>query len=272
MRTYRAQNNSNKCKTCDKTLAHHRYDPLSTEYYCPEADTPAKQSVIVYGPQGCGKTHHSKRIANYLGLSRLMELDDMKESPRAVLKERKHLHHDTLFLTNNVDYMMLLSGGEFGITAIPFDEIAAKIGLPTTGRKIDPDKEREAAKAAEACGLASQTNNPYTQLAKDYEGVSFPPVVKATPISLSAPDILKRAAQHMEDRAAARDQPGGERSMKRTVDAFNALTGHALTERDGWMFMAVLKAARACTTPTGLADDYEDGAAYFGLAGEAAQR
>jgi len=88
----------------------------------------------------------------------------------------------------------------------------------------------------------------------------------------SAPAILKRAAQHMEDRAAARDQPGGERSMARTVTAFNALTGHELTERDGWMFMVALKAARACTTATGLSDDYEDGAAYFGLAGEAASR
>lgn len=88
------------------------------------------------------------------------------------------------------------------------------------------------------------------------------------PEKRSAPDILKRAAQHMEDRAAARDQPGGERSMARTVAAYNALTGQRMSERDGWMFMVCLKAARACTTPTGIADDYEDLAAYAGLAGE----
>lgn len=88
----------------------------------------------------------------------------------------------------------------------------------------------------------------------------------------AAPDILNRACQHMVDRAAARDQAEGERSMARTVAAFNALTGHTLSERDGWVFMAVLKAARACTTPTGVPDDYEDGAAYFALAGEAADR
>ena len=76
----------------------------------------------------------------------------------------------------------------------------------------------------------------------------------------------------MLDRAAARDQPGGERSMRRTVDAFNALTGNKLSERDGWMFMVALKMARACTTPTGLADDYEDLAAYAGLAGECASQ
>lgn len=87
---------------------------------------------------------------------------------------------------------------------------------------------------------------------------------------MKAPEILDRAAQHMRDRAASRDQPDGERSMLRTVNAFNALTGATLSERDGWLFMVVLKAARACSTPTGLADDYEDGAAYFGLAGESA--
>src|SRR5690606_4743070 len=72
--------------------------------------------------------------------------------------------------------------------------------------------------------------------------------VRLSPPYPTAPDILQRAAQHMQDRAAARDQPGGERSMRRTVDAFNALTGHALSERDGWLFMAVLKMARATTT------------------------
>lgn len=83
-----------------------------------------------------------------------------------------------------------------------------------------------------------------------------------------AAEILRKGAQHIEDRAAARDQPTGERSMARTVGAFNALTGHALTERDGWLFMVALKAARACASPAGVPDDYEDMAAYAALAGE----
>lgn len=108
---------------------------------------------------------------------------------------------------------------------------------------------------------------------EDYEVVKIPSETPYMPAKHpTAPDILKRAAQHMEDRAAQRDQPGGERSMTRTVAAFNALTGHALSERDGWIFMVVLKAARACTTSTGIADDYEDLAAYAGLAGESAQQ
>ena len=84
----------------------------------------------------------------------------------------------------------------------------------------------------------------------------------------TAVDILHRAAGHIEDRAAQRDQAQGERSMARTVAAFNALTGHQLSERDGWLFMVALKAARACCTPTGQPDDYEDLSAYGALAGE----
>lgn len=87
---------------------------------------------------------------------------------------------------------------------------------------------------------------------------------------MSAADILAKARQHLISRAAARDQVGGARSMSRTVAAFNALTGRQISERDGWLFMALVKAARACTTPTGIPDDYEDGAAYFALAGESA--
>ena len=55
--------------------------------------------------------------------------------------------------------------------------------------------------------------------------------------------------------------------MRAAVDAFNALTGHKLTERDGWMFMVMLKASRA-QAGRFRADDYIDGAAYFALAGE----
>lgn len=88
---------------------------------------------------------------------------------------------------------------------------------------------------------------------------------------IDAPAILERAAAHIRDRAEHRDQLDGERSMGRTVAAFNALTGHELSERDGWMFMLVLKQARATNTPFGLADDYEDMTAYSALMGECAE-
>ena len=95
------------------------------------------------------------------------------------------------------------------------------------------------------------------------------PPYRFIPPQLSAPEILRHAADHIAQRAASRDLPQGERSMARAVASFNALTGHALTERDGWLFMVVLKASRA-TAGAHNPDDYQDMAAYAALAGECA--
>ena len=86
---------------------------------------------------------------------------------------------------------------------------------------------------------------------------------------MTANNILERAAQHMRDRASTYDKPEGERSMGATVAAFQAVTGHRLTEEQGWLFMTLLKAVRS-QQGNYRADSYEDGAAYFALAGEAA--
>lgn len=83
---------------------------------------------------------------------------------------------------------------------------------------------------------------------------------------MKADQILEAGIKAMADRAASRDLPQ-ERSMARTVKAYNALTGHNLSEHDGWLFLAIVKAARATAGKFNL-DDYVDGAAYFALAGE----
>ncbi len=83
----------------------------------------------------------------------------------------------------------------------------------------------------------------------------------------SAHSFLEKGVKHMKDRAAQRDSEDGERSMKACVDAFNAMFGHNLTETQGWQFMVLLKMARSRNKFN--PDDYEDGAAYTGLAGEA---
>lgn len=85
----------------------------------------------------------------------------------------------------------------------------------------------------------------------------------------SAAAILKAGLCHMEDRATTYDKPGGERSMGATVEAFQSITGHKLTEEQGWLFMVLLKAVRS-QQGNYKPDNYEDGAAYFGLMGEAA--
>lgn len=83
----------------------------------------------------------------------------------------------------------------------------------------------------------------------------------------NAVDILIAAADAISNRADQRDCQNGERSMGRAAATFNALTGHALSERDGWVFMAILKLSRA-QEGRHIIDDYMDGAAYITLAGE----
>lgn len=87
--------------------------------------------------------------------------------------------------------------------------------------------------------------------------------------SATATDILQEATECLTARAVERDREGGERSMKAAVEAFNALTGHKLSEADGWNFMLVLKLARSYGGCFKL-DDYIDAAAYAALAGESA--
>jgi len=86
---------------------------------------------------------------------------------------------------------------------------------------------------------------------------------------MKAHEILEAGLGHMKDRSATYDKPAGERSMGATVDAFRAITGHDLTEEQGWLFMGLLKMVRS--QQGGFrADNYEDLAAYAGLQGEAA--
>lgn len=89
---------------------------------------------------------------------------------------------------------------------------------------------------------------------------------------MKAHDILKRAGQHMLDRARTYDKPDGERSMARTVAAFNALTGHSISEADGWTLMMLLKHVRLTQRAFFHEDSAEDLAAYAALLGEARHR
>ena len=85
----------------------------------------------------------------------------------------------------------------------------------------------------------------------------------------NAHDILSRSSNEMVDRGKTYDSPDGERSMVSTVNAFNAITGHGITEEQGWKFMACLKLARSEQGDFRL-DSFVDGAAYLALAGECA--
>ena len=88
---------------------------------------------------------------------------------------------------------------------------------------------------------------------------------------MQAKDILAQAGEEMANRAETYDKPEGERSMAKTVAAFNVITGHELTDQQGWQFMELLKIVRS-NQGGYRADSFIDGAAYAALAGEAAAR
>lgn len=86
---------------------------------------------------------------------------------------------------------------------------------------------------------------------------------------MNAIDILDKAAGHMRDRASTYDRPEGERSMGRTVTAFNAITGHTLSESEGWLLLQILKDVRDRQRDTAHQDSLEDCVAYAALKAEA---
>ena len=86
---------------------------------------------------------------------------------------------------------------------------------------------------------------------------------------MKASDILAEAARIMDERGKQYDQPDGERSMARVITAFNAITGHSLTEHEGWLIMSILKMVRQWQNPNTVhADSLLDNVAYAALLAE----
>jgi hypothetical protein len=84
-----------------------------------------------------------------------------------------------------------------------------------------------------------------------------------------APEMLGRAAALMHERGKTYDTPEGERSMGKAVAAFNAITGRAITESEGWLLLQVLKDVRLFARSAYHADSAEDCIAYAALKAEA---
>ena len=90
-----------------------------------------------------------------------------------------------------------------------------------------------------------------------------------TPLRTTAQGLLSKARDHMLDRAATYDKPEGERSMRRAVEAFNAITGRGLEESEGWLLLQVLKDVRDRQRREPHVDSLEDCIAYAALKAEA---
>ena len=92
-------------------------------------------------------------------------------------------------------------------------------------------------------------------------------------------EALLRAENLLAERGRTYDATFGEapheareRSMARTVAAFNALHGTQLTEAQGWSFMLCLKLVRLFCAPGFHADSADDAVAYAALLGEGKAR
>jgi len=90
---------------------------------------------------------------------------------------------------------------------------------------------------------------------------------KQTPTT--AGEFLRSADAILTERGKQYDNPQGERSMGKTVAVFNIITGHNLTEAEGWLFMQGLKDVRQWTAPEYHQDSAEDSVAYSALKAEA---
>lgn len=84
----------------------------------------------------------------------------------------------------------------------------------------------------------------------------------------TATQILCRAADLMEERGRQYDAKEGERSMDKTVRAFNTLTGHDLSASDGFLLLTVLKIVRDQQRQQAHQDSCEDLVAYASLYAE----
>ena len=82
---------------------------------------------------------------------------------------------------------------------------------------------------------------------------------------MNASDILRKAADTIDEKAKERGEIS-ERSIKRTVEMFNAQWDTNLTEQQGWSFMQHLKASRNISGHKD--DDLIDKVAYAALEAE----
>lgn len=88
---------------------------------------------------------------------------------------------------------------------------------------------------------------------------------------MKSTEFLQSAMDVQKERGEQYDKPSGERSMGATVRAFNAITGHALEESDGWMLLGLLKLVRQSQNPEKYHHDSAlDFVAYASLYAEAA--
>jgi len=84
----------------------------------------------------------------------------------------------------------------------------------------------------------------------------------------TALSFLSHAGEIMKERGKQYDAEDGERSMGKTVAAFNSITGRDLSESEGWLLMLVLKQVRQWQSGPFHEDSAIDSVSYAALLAE----
>jgi len=89
---------------------------------------------------------------------------------------------------------------------------------------------------------------------------------------MDAIQFLDLSKSTMEERGKTYDSEDGERSMGKTINAFNEITGRDLKESEGWLLMLLLKQVRQYSIEEYHADSALDSVAYSALLAEALEK
>ena len=85
---------------------------------------------------------------------------------------------------------------------------------------------------------------------------------------MKATEFLKTAKLTIKERGKTYDSESSERSMGKTIIAFNAITGKELTESEGWLMLSLLKQVRQWSKCSYHEDSALDSVAYSALLAE----
>ena len=90
--------------------------------------------------------------------------------------------------------------------------------------------------------------------------------------SRTASEIADASLVHIKERATTYDQADGERSAQKTAVAFNAITGHNVSEAEVFLLLQILKDVRQWSRDEYHQDSAEDCIAYASLKAEALEK
>ena len=147
--------------------------------------------------------------------------------------------------------------------------------------------DRSATKAADRSGMTGSAESIATgteaspaqkledQISKavdsdQYNPGDYPPSTRhpSIPLTKTSRDYLRESISIQNERSVDYDSEDGERSMGKTIIAFNAITGYDLTESEGWLLLQLLKDTRQWTSPTLHEDSALDCVSYAALKAE----